>query len=93
MSCCGQKRIALIQGRTGDPGHASAPLARLAVLRQRVGASTGEVMLRYTGVGSFATRSVRSHGSASWTSSRQVRRRSMSIMSARIETRDDRLKE
>ena len=65
MSCCGQKRSALLQGRTGEPtGHAAPQIASLAVPAQRAGArpgpsGPGDVMLRYLGVGSFSTRSVR----------------------------------
>lgn len=52
MSCCGQKRMALLDGQT------NAVTASVATPAQLSGGKPGDVMLRYLGIGSFATRSV-----------------------------------
>ena len=59
MSCCGQKRMALLQGRTGElGGQTNAHAVSVATPAQWSGGKPGDVMLRYLEIGSFATRSV-----------------------------------
>jgi hypothetical protein len=59
MSCCGQKRLALLQGRTGELAEHVAPsVASPVAPAQLRGGEPRDVMLRYLGIGSFATRSV-----------------------------------
>jgi len=59
MACCGQKRLALAQGR------APAPEGRAGVTRPSAAAprpaarAPGEVVLRYRGPAAFQTRSIR----------------------------------
>lgn len=60
MSCCGQKRQALVHGRVHGPVRsASAMGASIAASMPATVPRRGDVMLRYVGPGAFSTRSLR----------------------------------
>ncbi len=59
MSCCGQKRLALVSGHGGGPAsHAGATAAGVAAATLAL-RGPRDVVLRYLALGAFSTRSTR----------------------------------
>lgn len=56
MSCCGQKRMALAQGRTAEPSPAVSASSTTSASMDRGRSEKGDVLLRYLGTGMFSAR-------------------------------------
>ena len=60
MSCCGQKRVALAQGRAAEPpSRTGATAAGVAAHMHAASPANGDVLLFYLGPTVFSTRSAR----------------------------------